>query len=177
MSALHWPDTLRQWRPTWWLNGAMLLTICLATGCAAPQRAANVDSSERTSYAGRISLTVQSEPVQTFAGGFELLGTVAAGELSLFTPLGSTAAVMRWSPGRAEMQNGGQTQQYPSVQAMLERTTGAAIPLQALFAWLRGEAAQAPGWQADVSRHAEGRISALRNDPAPPAQLRIVLEK
>jgi outer membrane lipoprotein LolB len=46
-----------------------------------------------------------------------------------------------------------------------------------LFAWLRGEAATAPGWQADVSRHAEGRINAQRNDPAPPAQLRIVLER
>jgi outer membrane lipoprotein LolB len=132
---------------------------------------------ESNSYTGRISLTVQSEPVQTFAGGFDLLGTVAAGELSLFTPLGSTAAVLRWSPGVAELQNAGQTQQYPSVQAMLERTTGAAIPLEALFAWLRGEAATAPGWQADLSRHAEGRINAQRNDPAPPAQLRIVLER
>jgi outer membrane lipoprotein LolB len=115
--------------------------------------------------------------VQSFAGGFELQGNPAAGQLSLFTPLGSTAAVLRWSPGLAELQNGSNTQQYPSVQAMLELTTGAAIPLEALFAWLRGEAAQAPGWQADLSRHTEGRISALRSDPAPSAQLRIVLEK
>lgn len=120
---------------------------------------------------------MQSEPVQSFAGGFELQGTVAAGELSLFTPLGSTAAVLRWRAGVAELQNGGQTQQFPSVQAMLERTTGAAIPLEALFAWLRGEAIAVPGWQADVSRHAQGRITAQRNDPAPPAQLRIVLER
>lgn len=155
----------------------MVLTLCLATGCATPQRAAGGNSIESNSYAGRISLTVQSEPVQTFAGGFDLQGTVAVGELSLFTPLGSTAAVMRWKEGLAELQSGGQTQQYPSVQAMLERTTGAAIPLEALFGWLRGEAAAAPGWQADVSRHAEGRISAQRNDPAPPVQLRIVLDK
>jgi outer membrane lipoprotein LolB len=63
------------------------------------------------------------------------------------------------------------------VEAMLARTTGAAIPLPALFAWLRGQAAQAPGWQADVSRHSEGRVNAQRSDPAPTAKLRIVLER
>ncbi len=105
------------------------------------------------------------------------MGNPVAGQLSLFTPLGSTAAVLRWSPGLAELQNGSNTQQYPSVQAMLELTTGASIPLDALFSWLRGQAATAPGWQADVSRHADGRISALRSEPAPPAQLRIVLER
>jgi outer membrane lipoprotein LolB len=155
----------------------MALTIFLVAACATPQRASGLNSIQNDSYSGRISLTVQSEPVQSFAGGFELQGTVAAGELSLFTPLGSTAAVLRWSPGVAELQSSGQTQRYPSVQAMLERTTGAAIPLEALFAWLRGEAIAVPGWQADVSRHAEGRITAQRNDPAPPAQLRIVLER
>jgi outer membrane lipoprotein LolB len=169
----HWPGL----RPRWWRYAALLLTIFLVAACATPQRASAPNLIQNDNYSGRISLTVQSEPVQTFAGGFELQGTVAAGELSLFTPLGSTAAVMRWREGLAELLSGGQTQQYPSVQAMLERTTGAAIPLEALFAWLRGEAASAPGWQADVSRHAEGRINAQRNDPAPPAQLRIVLEK
>jgi outer membrane lipoprotein LolB len=165
-----------QW-PRWRLWFGVVCTLCLVAACAAPQKTSGLKTIENNSYAGRISLTVQSEPVQTFAGGFDLQGTVAAGELSLFTPLGSTVAVMRWSAGRAELQNSGQTQQYPSVQAMLERTTGAAIPLEALFAWLRGEAAAAPGWQADVSRHAEGRISAQRSDPAPPAQLRIILEQ
>ncbi len=153
----------------------MLLTIFLVAACATPQRANGLKPIESNTYAGRISLAVQSEPVQSFAGGFELLGTVAAGELSLFTPLGSTAAVLRWRDGVAELVSGGQTQQYPSVQAMLQRTTGAAIPLEALFAWLRGDAAAAPGWQVDLSRYAEGRITAQRNDPAPPVQLRIVL--
>jgi outer membrane lipoprotein LolB len=155
----------------------MALTIYLVAACATPPRANGLKSIESNNYSGRISLSVQSEPVQSFAGGFDLQGTVVAGELTLFTPLGSTAALLRWSPGVAELQNGGQTQQYPSVQAMLERTTGAAIPLEALFSWLRGEAAAVPGWQADLSRHAEGRITAQRSDPAPPAQLRIVLER
>jgi outer membrane lipoprotein LolB len=161
------------WRPIC----AIIFAIFFIAGCATPQRASDLKSIEHTSYAGRISLVVQSEPVQSFAGGFDLQGTVAAGTLSLFTPLGSTAAVMRWQEGLAELQCAGQTQQYPSVQAMLERTTGAAVPLEALFAWLRGDAAAAPGWLADLSRQAEGRITAQRSEPAPPVQLRIVLER
>ncbi len=173
MNALQWLGLRR----LWWHYTGLALTIFLVAACATPQRASGLKLIESNSYAGRISLTVQSEPVQSFAGGFELRGTVRDGQLSLFTPLGSTAAVMRWSEQLAELQSGERTQQYASVQAMLERTTGAAIPLEALFAWLRGEAAQAPGWQVDVSRHPEGRISAQRTDPAPSAQLRIVLEQ
>jgi outer membrane lipoprotein LolB len=124
-----------------------------------------------------MSLLIQSEPVQSFSGGFELQGNETTGELTLSTPLGNTVAVLRWSPGVAELFNGSQSQSYASVQDMLVHTTGAALPVAALFAWLRGQAAGAPGWQADVSRHAEGRISAQRIEPSPPAQLRIVLDR
>lgn len=164
-------------RPHWRLRLALLFAIFLIASCALPTRTTGINSPENAFYAGRISLQVASEPVQSFAGGFELEGNPATGQLSLFTPLGGTAAVLRWSPGLAELQNGSNTQQFPSVQAMLELTTGAAIPLEALFAWLRGQAAPVPGWQADLSRHAQGRINALRSEPAPPAQLRIVLER
>lgn len=128
-------------------------------------------------YTGRMSLAVQSEPVQSFSGSFELQGSPEQGVLSLFTPLGSTAAVLRWSPGLAQLQTGAKVQDYPSVDAMMERTTGAAVPLAALFAWLGGDQVAVPGWQADMSRYGEGRIAALRSDPAPPVQLRIALER
>jgi outer membrane lipoprotein LolB len=152
-------------------------TIILIAGCASFPWANGLKDTQKAGFSGRISLQVESTPPQSFSGGFDLQGSTAQGELTLFTPLGSTAAVMRWSPGRAELQNGSTTQAYPSVQAMMERTTGAAVPIEALFAWLGGEATAVPGWLADVSRHADGRISALRTDPAPPAQLRIVLDK
>jgi outer membrane lipoprotein LolB len=169
----HWPGFR--------LYAALFFAIFLLAACATSVRPADQNTSQNTAdkafYSGRISLQVASEPAQFFAGGFELEGNPTTGQLNLFTPLGGTAAVLRWSPGLAQLQNGGNTQQFQSVQAMLEQTTGAAIPLEALFAWLHGDAAQAPGWQADLSRHAEGRISALRSEPAPIAQLRIVLEK
>jgi outer membrane lipoprotein LolB len=154
-----------------------MLTMILIAGCATNPWASGSKGIQNAGFTGRISLLVESTPPQSFSGGFDLQGSTEQGELTLFTPLGSTAAVLRWSPGRAELQNGSSTQAYPSVQAMMERTTGAAVPIEALFAWLGGEAANVPGWQADVSRHADGRISALRTDPAPPAQLRIVLDR
>ena len=128
-------------------------------------------------FTGRISLLIQNEPPQSFAGGFTLLGNAQVGEMTLTTPLGNIVAVLRWQPGLAELDNGSQKRQYPSVEAMLEATTGAAIPMSALFAWLQGDQATAPGWLADTTRSAEGRINALRHTPLPQAQLRIVLDQ
>jgi outer membrane lipoprotein LolB len=156
---------------------ARLVGIAIATVFIAACAVNTPKNIQNGSFSGRISLLVQSEPVQSFAGSFELSGTAEQGELLLYTPLGSTAAQMSWSPGNAQLQNGTAVQAYPSVDAMLERTTGAAVPITALFAWLQGQNISVPGWQADLSRQPEGRINAQRTSPAPSAQLRIVLER
>ena len=59
----------------------------------------------------------------------------------------------------------------------MAQATGAAVPMSALFAWLRGDNASASGWTADLSRQSEGRITATRSQPAPKAELRIVLDQ
>ncbi len=168
-------------RMVFWHRVAKLIGIAFATifiaACAVNTPKIVQNEGVNGPFTGRISLLVQSEPVQSFAGSFELSGTAEQGELSLYTPLGSTAAQMRWSPGNAQLQNGNTVQAYPSVDAMLERSTGAAVPITALFAWLRGQSISVPGWQADLSRQPEGRINAQRTSPAPAAQLRIVLER
>ena len=162
----------------------LLVTINLIAACAVNTWTTGQNSNKNDVNAvasgpitGRISLLVQSEPVQSFAGSFELMGSADTGSLTLITPLGSTAAVLRWSPGLAQLDDGSKSQDYPSVAAMMQRTTGAAVPIEALFAWLNGQPSDVAGWQADLSRHGEGRISAQRNDPAPAAQLRIALDK
>jgi outer membrane lipoprotein LolB len=162
----------------------LLFTINLIAACAVNTRTTGQNDNKNDinrvisgPITGRISLLVQSEPVQSFAGSFELLGSADTGSLTLLTPLGSTAAVLRWSPGLAQLDDGSKSQNYPSVAAMMLRTTGAAVPIEALFAWLRGQTAEVTGWQANLSRYREGRISAQRNDPAPPAQLRIALDQ
>jgi outer membrane lipoprotein LolB len=60
---------------------------------------------------------------------------------------------------------------------MVERATGAAVPLKALFDWLDGVQTPVPGWEVDLSSIREGRLRAKRRDPAPEADLRVVLDR
>jgi outer membrane lipoprotein LolB len=168
---------LRQRGQRAWLHLA-LLAIFLIAGCAAKQRATGQNDLKREAWAGRISLQVASEPVQSFSAGFELKGRAENGELTLISPLGNVLGVLRWSPGQALLDRGNQNiQQFASIDELMERTTGAAIPLNALFAWLQGTNATASGWAADLTRHGEGRVSAKRTLPAPEADLRVVLDQ
>ena len=103
-------------------------------------------------WAGRISLQVASEPPQSFSASFGLKGRAENGELTLISPLGNVLAVLRWSPGQALLDRGNQDiQRFASIDELMERATGAAIPLNALFAWLQGNNATASGWVADLT--------------------------
>jgi len=168
---------LRQLRQCAGLHSA-LIAIFFIAGCAGNPGAKDKNDQEIQSWAGRISLQVASEPVQSFSASFELKGRTEQGELTLISPLGSILGVLRWSPGQALLDSGKQDiQKFGSIDELMERTTGASIPLEALFAWLQGSHASVSGWSADLSRHGEGRVSARRTLPAPEAELRIVLDQ
>ena len=156
-----------------------LIAIILIAGCAQSIRAKPANSSKNEFWAGRISLQVQSEPAQAFSASFELRGQPERGELTLISPLlGNVLGVLRWSPGDAALDSGNQKiEHFPSIDELMERATGAAVPPSALFAWLRGDNASVSGWSADLSRLSEGRISATRTRPAPQAELRVVLDQ
>jgi outer membrane lipoprotein LolB len=124
-----------------------------------------------------LALQVQDNQSQSFSAAFELRGEPQAGELSLFTPLGGTAAVLTWLPGSATLKSGGQVQQFESVDALVARATGSAIPIAALFDWLAGKNTPVVGWQADLSQLGEGRLRAQRLEPPPAADLRVVLDR
>lgn len=163
----------------------LLFTPFLIAGCALKPLATGTNdaqSNPQTAFseaywAGRISLQIQSEPPQAFFAGFELKGRATQGELVLISPLGSTLAVMRWSPLEAILLQAGSSRNFASTDELLVQTTGAAVPLPALFDWLTGKNTPAPGWLADLSQLDNGRITAERSAPAPQATLRIVLDK
>lgn len=157
---------------------APLFAVFFIAGCAQPPRATAQDGLQSGLWTGRISLQVQSEPPQSFSASFELKGRAERGELSLISPLGNVLGVLRWSPGEAVLDSGGgKVQRFASVDELMAQATGAAVPLDALFAWLQGDNAAASGWSADLSRQKEGRISAKRTQPAPQADLRVVLDQ
>jgi outer membrane lipoprotein LolB len=157
------------------LAAALLFATLFVAGCAQLPRAEALNDAQIQMWSGRISLQVQSEPVQAFFAGFELRGNPGQGELVLNSPLGTSLAVLRWSPGEAVLDSGGQVQRFDSVDALIEKATGAAVPLPALFDWLAGKNTALAGWNADLTQHAEGRISASRIAPQPRTDLRIVL--
>ncbi len=170
------------------MTRALLCSVCttifLIAGCAnkSGARGINTDYSTESEYktsvwAGRISLQIQSEPTQAFFAGFELKGRPDAGELTLISPLGSILGTMRWSPAEATLEQAGTVRRFATTDQLLVNVVGAPLPILALFDWLEGKNTPAFGWQADLSQHGNGRITAQRLSPAPLADLRVVLDK
>ena len=124
-----------------------------------------------------MALRVDSDPPQSFAAAFELTGAAAAGELVLFTPIGTTLAILTWSPQSALLRSNGEVRSFDSLDALALQATGATIPIASLFDWMAGVATPTDGWQADVTQLANGRITARRTAPLPSAELKLVLDQ
>lgn len=151
---------------------SVALCVILLTACATPRPAAP----GQAFWSGRMAVQVDSTPPQSFSSGFELSGQPEAGELVLTSPLGNAVGVVHWTPGLAEWRQGPQITRRSSLAELSAELAGTPLPVAALFAWLRGQPAEADGWQADLSQQREGRITARRLTPLPPAELRIVFE-
>jgi len=165
--------------PSITLSRRVLLAVAVPTttgwlaGCASPR---TTPPRETQAWTGRLGLVVESEPPQSFAGGFELTGTAVMGILSLFSPLGSQVARMQWSPNEVTLTDGQTIRQFASLDALTEQTTGTALPVQALFQWLQGHPSHAEGWDVDLSGFGDGKLVARRKNPQPAAILRIALD-
>ena len=151
-----------------------IATAMVLAGCATPTRPSEPAAAF---WSGRLALQVDQQPSQSFSALFELRGNARAGGLTLTSPIGSVLAELVWQPGQATLRSGGLTRQFTSVADLAREATGTAIPLEALFDWLAGVQATVPGWQADLSELAQGRLRARRSEPAPAADLRIALER
>ena len=159
-----------------------LVAILFVAGCAIGTGATGQKSINSSSWHGRLSVRVAAEagpadaPWQSFGAAFELQGDAQQGELLLLTPLGSTAAAVRWTPAGAVLAAGGKTKTFQNLEHLMAHLLGTALPVPALFAWLAGDEASAEGWQVDQTLRGEGKITARRLHPAPAAELRLILE-
>ena len=153
----------------------MVASAWLLGGCATVQRVNPPPGPH--SWSGRLALVVQSDPVQSFAGSFELSGTAENGELALFTPLGNQVALLQWSPVAVTLNDGRSQRQYSSLADLTEHITGAALPVPALFQWLQGQDSLAAGWSVDLSEFGSGKLRAQRHEPLPRAILRMTLDR
>ena len=153
---------------------ATMLCVALLTACATPQQALQPGE---TAWNGRLSVRVDSLPPQSFAAGFDLRGSPQAGDLQLTSPLGNTLATVQWSPQGADLRQGQQVTTRSSLDQLTTELIGTSLPVAALFGWLQGQPSEdAHGWQADLTRQSEGRVTARRTAPLPAAELRIVFQ-
>lgn len=157
-----------------WLIWLGIFWILITAGCASP-RMNPVDP--HAYWSGRMAIQVLKNPPESLSASFELQGSAQSGEMVLLSPIGTTLARLDWTPQRARLVQGEQMLESPSLQQLGTRLTGTELPIAALFEWLAGRAAEVPGWQVDLSAHAQGRIAAERRLPAPGAVLRIALDR
>ncbi len=162
----------------WWViiqrRLVAMMCVVLLTACATPQR---TPQPGETAWNGRLSVRVDSLPPQSFTAGFDLRGSPQAGELQLTSPLGNTLATVQWSPEGADLRQGQQVTTRSSLDQLTTELIGTSLPVVALFGWLQGQPSEdTHGWQADLARQPEGRITARRAAPLPEAELRIVFQ-
>ena len=159
-----------------WL--ALVMGLVLA-GCATPNRTAKPLSAAQVAtpeWQGRISVQVLGDTPSSMSASFLLHGDTKNGELDLYSPLGTTLGALQWTPQLVQLSDGGKHQYFNSLAELTEKATGAALPVEAIFAWLQGREAQVSGWQADLSSVSQGSLSARRTTPTPEVILRIKLD-
>ena len=163
--------TARFFHRVWVLAIALFLGACATPPRYVPQMVARPDHWE-----GRLSVRVDSDPVQSFSAGFELEGNARSGRLSLYSPLGGTVAQLTWSPAEARLRSDGRDQTFGSLDALTRHAVGTALPIASIFSWLDGQSAHTDGWVADLQNHAGGRLVARRLEPAPAVEMRMVID-
>ena len=162
-------------QPGWLRRVALTLVALLLAACASPPPAKQFGQASDV-WQGRLSVQVASEPAQRISADFFLEGGPQAGSLTLDSALGTRMARMQWDASGALLQTPGQTQRFASLDAMVQQTLGSTLPIPALFAWLRGQAVSAAGWELLTLDKAQGRIRARSVQRVPATQLDIVLE-
>ena len=159
------------------LSAAMLV---LLSACAhSPRQAANSTSSATLMghWEGRLTMRVAKNPPEQFSTAFEMSGHAEQGQLQLLSPLGTTLAVVRWTPQGASLQQSNDIQQFASMDELTQSLTGAALPLPQLLIWLDRAGPAVAGWQikAEVLKNGR-RVLAERQQPLPALQLTLLLD-
>jgi outer membrane lipoprotein LolB len=155
--------------------GCAMLTL---SGCAmfsSPPRQAELVKVGH--WEGRISLKVLRDPPELFSASFEINGRPEDGELTFFSPIGTTLAVARWTPFNAQLMEGAKVKRYDSVEAMMLELTGSKLPLPELLGWLDQDGAELPGWTLKSDNSSSSRrVFAKRQQPLPAVELTLVID-
>jgi outer membrane lipoprotein LolB len=150
--------------------------LALACSLVACAQAPKPTAASPLLRSGRLAINERVDNGRSFSAAFELQGTATQGELSIFTPLGGVLRKLVWDAESARWLDGSSERRFANLAELSRAALGIELPIAALFDWLDGRATEVPGWQTDLSRHAQGRILATREIPAPAVELRVVLD-
>lgn len=168
--------------------------LALTSALLACQSLPPAPSTEGPLLSGRLAVRVDGDAGRSFSAAFELRGQAEAGSMSLNSPLGSQIGRADWSPAAGVLLHDGDgTRRYQRLDDMAIELTGEALPIAALFDWLRGrpwpgaprgELVEAGhtgfrqlGWDVQLDRHAEGWLVAVRDTPPPRVTVRAKLDE
>lgn len=161
---------------------AAFFALFFIAGCAIRESASRQNSLQTSVWYGKLFLRTHADPgnqqalAQTFNASFELQGNAQTGQLRLSTPLGTTAALIEWTPQEARLNLPGETRSFANLDALSQQLLGAVVPVAGFFDWLRGIDRPISGWSVDLSNFEQGKIGAQRQLPPPAAELRLLLE-
>jgi len=126
------------------------------------------------------------------SAAFELLGDAQSGQLELTTPLGTVVAQARWSIDQVTLATPQGSTRFANLDDLTREVLGEAVPVAALFDWLRGRpwpgAASTPmappaqagfrqlGWTVDLAKFDQAWVAALRERP-PAVTVRAKLDR
>jgi len=172
-----------------------LLVILLLSACSTnrPLRPNTLSSNPPATWSGKMSLTLETDPKQTFSAEFDLQGDPQTGEMQFYTSLGTTLAQAKWDSSGAELLGqGNQTQRFSSLQTLSQKYMGATLPVEMIFAWANGAVFNVPnGWSvvqstrvtsatsatSEMVATGQSEFRATRQYPLPVVQLRIWLKQ
>jgi len=172
---------------TWGPCFVVLAASAALSGCATTLPSA--DGAPWTT--GRLSLRADAtaqQPAQSLSAAFELRGSGNAGELRLNSPLGTQLVAATWAPGQALLRTPEGERRFSSLEELSRQAIGESLPLAALPDWLaarpwpaaahtlNAEGFEQLGWLVDITRFAEGWVTAQRGTP-PAVLLRVKLDR
>lgn len=180
-------------RRTAWITLPLAVTLVGALGACATPAPNSATAAAADQLSGRLSVRIAAQgggAERAVNVAFDLRGRPDAGQIDLSTPLGSVVAQARWSPAQVVLITPQGERRFDDLDSLSREALGEAIPVAALFDWLRGRpwpgAASQPdasgkgftqlGWHVDLTRFGESQVIAQRAD-APAVTVRAVLDR
>lgn len=155
----------------------LLVLMALLSGCSifsSPVKQTSIAPVPH--WEGRLQIRVLLANPELFSANFDLQGSPQSGELTIYSPIGTTLAVASWSDHEALLRQGTTEKHFANMEDLTKQMTGTHLPLPPLMSWLDADGEPIKGWDIRSENLPSGRrIYAQRNHPSPPLQLTLLI--